>query len=119
MLGRPFNDHDFTQYDLDAPFPDVEALGTNSNQSATVRVTRAARERASHFIEMVGLNAAQGYAQVSGKAQAMVIHVDSGTLTLGVADTLNGSLKASAAIVVKTATTSGGTGGTGGGGEKV
>jgi FMN-dependent oxidoreductase (nitrilotriacetate monooxygenase family) len=42
-LGRPFNDHDFSQYDLDAPFPDVEALGTNSNQSATVRVTRAAR----------------------------------------------------------------------------
>ena len=33
--------------------------------------------------EMVGLNAAQGYAQVSGKVQAMVIHVDSGTLTLG------------------------------------
>ena len=33
--------------------------------------------------EMVGLHAAQGYAQVSGKAQAVVVHVDSGTLTLG------------------------------------
>lgn len=33
--------------------------------------------------EMVGLHAAQGYAQVSGKAQAVVVHVDSGTLTMG------------------------------------
>jgi len=33
--------------------------------------------------EMVGLHAAQGYAQVSGKPQAVVVHVDSGTLTLG------------------------------------
>lgn len=33
--------------------------------------------------EMVGLHAAQGYAQVSGKTQAVVVHVDSGTLTLG------------------------------------
>jgi acetolactate synthase-1/2/3 large subunit len=33
--------------------------------------------------EMVGLHAAHGYAQVSGKAQAVVVHVDSGTLTLG------------------------------------
>ena len=33
--------------------------------------------------EMVGLHAAHGYAQVSGKPQAVVVHVDSGTLTLG------------------------------------
>jgi acetolactate synthase-1/2/3 large subunit len=33
--------------------------------------------------EMVGLHAAQGYAQVSGRTQAVVVHVDSGTLTLG------------------------------------
>ena len=33
--------------------------------------------------EMVGLHAAHGYASVSGKAQAVVVHVDSGTLTLG------------------------------------
>ena len=33
--------------------------------------------------EMVGLHAAQGYAQVTGKPQAVVVHVDSGTLTLG------------------------------------
>lgn len=44
MLGRPFNDYDFTQHDLDAPFPDVSAHGLNSNQSASLRITRAARE---------------------------------------------------------------------------
>lgn len=33
--------------------------------------------------EMVGLHAAMGYAQVTGKPQAVVVHVDSGTLTLG------------------------------------
>ena len=33
--------------------------------------------------EMVGLHAAHGYAVVSGKPQAVVVHVDSGTLTLG------------------------------------
>lgn len=32
--------------------------------------------------EMVGLSAAQGYAQVSGKAQAVVVHVDCGTQSL-------------------------------------
>jgi FMN-dependent oxidoreductase (nitrilotriacetate monooxygenase family) len=45
MLGRPFNDHDFTVYDLDAPFPEVEHLGLNSNQSYVLKITRAARER--------------------------------------------------------------------------
>jgi FMN-dependent oxidoreductase (nitrilotriacetate monooxygenase family) len=46
MLGRPFNQHDFSVYDLDAPFPaDIaEAAGANSNLSATLKVLRAARE---------------------------------------------------------------------------
>ncbi|MFP3409696.1 LLM class flavin-dependent oxidoreductase, partial [Pseudomonas sp. SIMBA_065] len=26
-LGRPFNDYDFSQHDLDAPFPDLGTLG--------------------------------------------------------------------------------------------
>ena len=44
MLGRPFNDHDFSVYDLDQPFPDVTHLGLNSNQSAVLKITRGARE---------------------------------------------------------------------------
>ncbi len=44
MLGRPFNDYDFSQHDLDAPFPDVSEHGANSNQSASLKILRAARE---------------------------------------------------------------------------
>jgi len=45
MLSRPFNEHDFTVYDLDAPFPadEAEAAGANSNQSAVHKVVKAAR----------------------------------------------------------------------------
>jgi FMN-dependent oxidoreductase (nitrilotriacetate monooxygenase family) len=38
FLARSFNDHDFRQYDLDAPFPDVEHIGLNSQQSASNRI---------------------------------------------------------------------------------
>lgn len=43
MLGRPFNDYDFSVHDLDAPFPDVSAHGANSNQSASLKILAAAR----------------------------------------------------------------------------
>ncbi|CAN7142484.1 LLM class flavin-dependent oxidoreductase [Phenylobacterium sp. LjRoot225] len=44
-LGRPFNDHDFRVYDLDAPFPqEVAVHGTNSNQSAAERILKLARD---------------------------------------------------------------------------
>jgi len=38
FIARSFNDHDFSQYELDAPFPDVAHLGLNSNQSASNRI---------------------------------------------------------------------------------
>ncbi|MEJ7933033.1 LLM class flavin-dependent oxidoreductase [Sphingobium sp. AN558] len=37
-LSRTFSDHDFRQYDLDAPFPDVAHIGLNSQQSSTLRI---------------------------------------------------------------------------------
>jgi FMN-dependent oxidoreductase (nitrilotriacetate monooxygenase family) len=43
MLGRPFNDYDFSQHDLDAPFPDISQHGANSNQSASNRILKLAR----------------------------------------------------------------------------
>jgi alkanesulfonate monooxygenase SsuD/methylene tetrahydromethanopterin reductase-like flavin-dependent oxidoreductase (luciferase family) len=43
MLARSFNDHDFSAYDLDAPFPDVAAIGRNSNQSASDRILAQVR----------------------------------------------------------------------------
>jgi FMN-dependent oxidoreductase (nitrilotriacetate monooxygenase family) len=44
FLARSFNDHDFSGYELDAPFPDVAALGWNSNQSASQRILAEVRE---------------------------------------------------------------------------
>lgn len=44
-LGRPFNDYDFSAHDLDAPFPEeVSKHGANSNQSASIKILRTARE---------------------------------------------------------------------------
>jgi FMN-dependent oxidoreductase (nitrilotriacetate monooxygenase family) len=43
QLGRPFNYHDFGQYDLDAPFPDVSHLTLNSYKGHAERVVRTAQ----------------------------------------------------------------------------
>lgn len=44
-LGRFFDHHDFTQYDLDAPFPELGDIGKNAFQSTTDRIKRLAREK--------------------------------------------------------------------------
>ncbi len=43
-LGRPFNDHDFSQYPLDAPFPELGDLGSNSQKGGSDRVKQLARD---------------------------------------------------------------------------
>ncbi|MDB5702434.1 MAG: monooxygenase family FMN-dependent oxidoreductase nitrilotriacetate [Sphingomonadales bacterium] len=43
FLSRTFNDHDFRQYDLDAPFPDVAHIGKNSQQSGSNRILNDVR----------------------------------------------------------------------------
>jgi FMN-dependent oxidoreductase (nitrilotriacetate monooxygenase family) len=46
QLGRPFNYHDFRQYDLDAPFPDLSHLTLNGYKGSSERIIRtAAREK--------------------------------------------------------------------------
>jgi len=42
QLGRPFNYHDFSQYELDAPFPSVEHLSLNSYKGNAERIIRIA-----------------------------------------------------------------------------
>jgi FMN-dependent oxidoreductase (nitrilotriacetate monooxygenase family) len=46
VLGRPFNDHDFSIYDLDAPFPAeaAAAAGMGSNQSVSLRILNGAKQ---------------------------------------------------------------------------
>jgi FMN-dependent oxidoreductase (nitrilotriacetate monooxygenase family) len=45
QFGRPFGWHDFTQYDLDAPFPEVGALGETSFRTQAEHIVGVARER--------------------------------------------------------------------------
>ncbi len=44
-LGRYFDHHDFTQYPLDAPFPELGDIGKNSFRSTTDRIKKVAREQ--------------------------------------------------------------------------
>lgn len=43
-LGRFFDHHDFSQYPLDEPFPDLGDLGSNSFRSGTDKLKQAAKE---------------------------------------------------------------------------
>ena len=44
-LGRPFNDHDFSQYPLDEPFPELGDLGSNSQKGGSDRIKQLARDQ--------------------------------------------------------------------------
>lgn len=44
MLGRGFNDYDFTPHDLDQAFPQLSDSALNSQQGSVLKITRAARE---------------------------------------------------------------------------
>jgi len=44
-LGRYFEHHDFSQYPLDEPFPDVGTLGGNSFKSGTDLIKKSAKEQ--------------------------------------------------------------------------
>ncbi|SNQ48945.1 putative monooxygenase MoxC [Frankia canadensis] len=44
FLGRSFGSHDFTPYDLDAPFPDVAHLAERSGRTRGLEIVRQARD---------------------------------------------------------------------------
>ena len=44
-LGRFFDHHDFTQYDPDAPFPELGDIGKNAFRSTTDRIKATAKEK--------------------------------------------------------------------------
>jgi FMN-dependent oxidoreductase (nitrilotriacetate monooxygenase family) len=45
QLGRPFGWHDFSQYDLDAPFPDVGDAAEKSFRTQAEHIVKVAKER--------------------------------------------------------------------------
>ena len=51
-MGRFFNDLDFTQYDLDAPFPELGDYGRNGWESSTDSIKKTAREQELTLREM-------------------------------------------------------------------
>lgn len=64
-LGRYFEHHDFSQYPLDEPFPDLGDLGQNSFRSTTDEIKRTARERGL-TLRQVALEAASPRARFAG-----------------------------------------------------
>jgi FMN-dependent oxidoreductase (nitrilotriacetate monooxygenase family) len=44
-LGRPFGYHDFRQYPLDGPFPDISHLSLNSYKGSAERIVKRVREK--------------------------------------------------------------------------
>ena len=67
-LGRYFEHHDFSQYPLDAPFPDLGRLGENSFRSTTDAIKREARERGL-TLRQAALEAASSRPRFSGTAE--------------------------------------------------
>ncbi len=51
-MGRFFNDMDFSQYDLDAPFPELGDFGRNGWESSTDSIKKTAREKELTLREM-------------------------------------------------------------------
>lgn len=45
QLGRAFNYHDFSQYDLDAPFPDLSGVTLNSYKGHAEKIIATARDQ--------------------------------------------------------------------------
>jgi alkanesulfonate monooxygenase SsuD/methylene tetrahydromethanopterin reductase-like flavin-dependent oxidoreductase (luciferase family) len=67
-LGRYFEHHDFAQYPLDEPFPDIGDLGQNSFRSTTDEIKRNARERGL-TLRQVALEAASPRPRFTGTAE--------------------------------------------------
>ena len=67
-LGRYFEHHDFSQYPLDEPFPDLGNLGQNSFRSTTDEIKRNAHAR-NLTLRQVALEAASPRPRFAGTAQ--------------------------------------------------
>ncbi|MBV7428968.1 MULTISPECIES: LLM class flavin-dependent oxidoreductase [unclassified Acidovorax] len=67
-LGRYFDHHDFSQYPLDAPFPDLGEIGRNSFRSTTDRIKADAKARGL-TLRQVALEAATPRSQFVGTGE--------------------------------------------------
>ena len=67
-LGRYFDHHDFSQYPLDEPFPELGEIGRNSFRSTTDRIKADAKERGL-TLRQVALEAATPRSQFVGTGE--------------------------------------------------
>lgn len=67
-LGRFFEHHDFSQYELDAPFPDLGDLGANSFRSTTDKIKQRAKAE-NLTLRQVALQAASPRSEFVGTAE--------------------------------------------------
>ncbi|HEX7819090.1 MAG TPA: LLM class flavin-dependent oxidoreductase [Sphingobium sp.] len=75
QLGRPFNYHDFAQYDVDAPFPDVSNLSLNSYKGFAERIVRTAKAEGLTLRETAWRFAARGNPFV-GTAETVAAEIE-------------------------------------------
>lgn len=68
FLGRFFDHHDFSQYPLDAPFPELGSIGDNNFRSTTARIKANARAR-NLTLREAALDAASPRSRFIGSAE--------------------------------------------------
>lgn len=69
-LGRSFTYYDFSQHDLDAPFPDLADVGDDSYQSITRRIKKAAKAE-NLTLRETALRFGTGFGQIVGSAETI------------------------------------------------
>ncbi|MFT4189975.1 MAG: LLM class flavin-dependent oxidoreductase, partial [Comamonas sp.] len=74
-LGRFFDHHDFSQYPLDAPFPELGELGRNSFRATTDRIKRRASERGQTLRE-AALEVATPRTPFIGRAETVAAEIE-------------------------------------------
>lgn len=74
FLGRFFEHHDFSQYPLDEPFPDLGDFGSNSFRSGTDKIKRDAKEN-NWTLRQVALRVATPRGEFTGTAEQVADRV--------------------------------------------
>ncbi|NQX71479.1 LLM class flavin-dependent oxidoreductase [Paenibacillus alba] len=74
FLGRFFEHHDFSQYPLDEPFPELGDFGSNSFRSGTDKIKQNAKEK-DLTLRQVALNVATPRTEFTGTAEQVADRV--------------------------------------------
>ncbi|WP_213880818.1 LLM class flavin-dependent oxidoreductase [Pseudomonas sp. dw_358] len=74
-LGRPFNYHDFRQYPLDGPFPDLGELGSNGYRGHAEHIKQVAREQ-NLTLRQAALRFATRYSTFVGSPQTVANEIE-------------------------------------------